>query len=96
VAKPTDQPEQVHDSAEQTDVEMKPSSEEICLVALDSEPITEVKQGHEEVNEKEIQQFGHGVAQEEIREKLEMVEHSEHIGPEVDMTGSYPLSVICL
>jgi hypothetical protein len=36
------------------------------------------------------------VAQEEIQEKLETAEHSEHIGPEVDMTGSYPFSVIIL
>jgi hypothetical protein len=96
VAKPCDQPERVHKSAEQTDVETRPSSEETCLVAVESEPITEEKQVHEEVNEKETQPFDHDVAQEEIREKLETAEHSEHIGPEVDMTGSYPFSVICL
>jgi hypothetical protein len=93
VAKPHDQPEQVHNSVEQTDVEIKPSSEEICLMAVESEPIVEDKQVHEEENEKEILQFHDGVAQEEIQEKLEQAEHSEHIGAEVDMTGSYPFSV---
>ena len=106
VAKPHDQPEQVHNSVEQTGVEIRPSSEEICLVAVESEPITKEKQVHEEVNEKEnLQfdikekqvheegnekenlQFDHGVVQEEIQEKLETAEHSDHSGPEVDMTG---------
>jgi len=95
VAKPHDQPEQVLNSVEQTGVEIRPSSEEICLMAVESEPIIE-KQVHEEVNEKEILQSDHGVDQEEIQEKLETAEHSEHIGPEVDMTGSYPFSVIIL
>ena len=96
VAQPHDQPEQVHNSVEQTGVETRPSSEEICLVAVESEPIIEEKQVHEEVNEKEILQFDGGVSQEEIREKLETAEHTEHSGPEVDMTGSYPFSVIIL
>ena len=96
VTKPHDQPEQVHNSVEQTGVEIKPSSEEICLMAVESEPIIEEKQVHEEVNEKEILQFDRDVVQEEIREKLETAEHSEHSGSEVDMTGSYPFSVIIL
>jgi len=32
IAKPHDQPEQVHNSVEQTGVEIRPSSEEICLM----------------------------------------------------------------
>jgi len=94
VSKPHDQPEQVHNSVEQTGVEIQPSSEEICLMALESEPIIE-KQVHEEVNEKEILQSDRDVVQ-EIQEKLETAKHSEHSGPEVDMTGSYPFSVIIL
>jgi len=95
VAKPNDQPEQVHNIVEQTGVEIQPSSEEICLMAVESEPIIE-KQVHEEVNENEILQSDHDVVQEEIQEKLETAEHSEHSGSEVDMTGSYPFSVIIL
>jgi hypothetical protein len=63
-------------------------------MAVESEPIIEEKQVHEEVTEKEILQFDDGVVQEEIQEKLETAEHSEHSGPEVDMTGSYPFCVI--
>ena len=96
IAKPHDQPEQVHNSVEQTGVEIRPSSEEICLMAVESEPVVEEKQVHEEVNEKEILQFDRDVVQEEIQEKLETTEHSEYSGPEVDMTGSYPFSVIIL
>lgn len=96
VAQLHDQSEQVHNSVEQTGIEIRPSSEEICLVAVESEPIIEEKQVHEEVNEKEILQFDDGVAQEEIGEKFETAEHSEHSGPEVDMTGSCPFSVIIL
>ena len=96
VAKPHDQPEQVHNSIEQTGVEIRPSSEEICLMAVESEPTVEEKQVREEVNEKEILQFDHGAVQEVIREKLETAEHSEHSGPEVDKTGSYPFSIIIL
>jgi len=95
VAKPNDQPQQVHNSVEQTGVEIQPYSEEICLMAVESEPIIE-KQVHEEVNEKEVLQSDCGVVREEIREKLETAKHSEHIGPEVDMTGSYPFSVFIL
>jgi len=87
VAKPNDQPEQVHNIVEQTGVEIQPSSEEICLMAVESEPIIE-KQVHEEVNENEILQSDHDVVQEEIQEKLETAEHSEHSGSEVDMTAS--------
>ena len=96
VAKPHDQPEHVYNSVEQTGVEIRPSSEEICLMAVESEPVVEEKQVHEEVNEKEILQFDRDVVQEEIQEKLETTEHSEYSGPEVDMTGSYPFSVIIL
>jgi hypothetical protein len=96
LAKPYDQPEQVHNSVEETGVEIRPSSEEICLMAVESEPIIEEKQVHEEVNEKEILQVDPGVVQEEIQEKLETAEHTEHSGPEVDMTGSNPFSVIIL
>jgi len=95
VTKPHDQPEQVHNSVEQTGVEIQPSSEEICLVAVESEPVIE-KQVHEEVNEKEVLQSDHDVVQEEIQEKLEAAEHSEHSGSEFDMTGSYPFPVIIL
>jgi hypothetical protein len=75
------------DTAKQTDVEMKPSLEEVCSVAVESKPVAEEEEVHEEVSEKEIQPAEPSAAQEDIVEKLETVEHPEHIDTEADMTG---------
>jgi hypothetical protein len=96
VEKPPDQPQQVPDIAGQTDAEMKPSLEENCSVAVESKPVTQEKDIHEEVEQKEIQPVEPSMFQDETVEKLETAEHPEHIEPEVDMTGSViNLSVSC-
>lgn len=81
---------------EQTDVEMKPSMEEVCSVAVESKPVAEEKEVHEEVSEKEIQPAASApsAVQENIVEKFETVEHAEHIETEADMTGSVSISFI--
>lgn len=85
---------------EQTDVEMKPSVEEVCSVAVESKPVAEEKEDHEEVSEKEIQPAAPSVVQEDVVEKFETAEHPEHIETEADMTGSvsisFVISVCCL
>jgi hypothetical protein len=85
----------VPDRAAQTDVETKPSLEEVCPVTVESKPVTEEKEAHEEVREKGIQPTEPGVFQEDIGEKLETAEHPEHTETEADMTGGvYSLCVI--
>lgn len=86
--------------AEQTDVEVKPSLEEVCSVAEESKPVAEEKEVPEEVSEKENQPAEPSAFQEDIVEKLDTVEHAEHIETEADMTGSisisFVISVCCL
>jgi hypothetical protein len=91
---PPDQQEKTPDGAEQMDVEIKPSLEEVCSVAVESKPVAEEKEVLEEVNKQEIQPAEPSVVQEDVAEKLETVEHPEHTEIEADMTGSAYTSLV--
>jgi hypothetical protein len=89
-----DEPEQVPDIGKQPDVEVELSLEETSSVTVESKPVAEEMEVHEEADEKAVQPVEPKVVQEEVVEKLEAADHPEHIEPEVDMTGSVSISSI--
>lgn len=87
-------PEEVSDVVKQPDVKVEPSLEETASVTVESKPVAEETEVHEEAIEQAVQPVEPKVVQEEVVEKPEAAEHPEHIEPEVDMTGSVPISSI--
>jgi hypothetical protein len=77
---------------------MKPSLEDVCSVTMESKPVAEEKEVHEEVSKKEIQPAAPNAVQEDTVGIFETVEHAEHIETETeaeaDMTGSVSISFI--